>query len=151
MEKHRKRWTTEDEKKLVSLYNENLTFPEIAARCGRSVSACSIEIIKLREEGIYKIAPKRATASQDHPITEDEMRRFKELFAQGFKQHFQIAEKMGLSLNRVGSIARRIRCLEGRAKKVAEPEIPFAPVQKTDALTDFLRAFYDFLGQYLNQ
>ena len=155
MERKFKHWNPKEDLLLVKLYNEGKSYAEIAEEMGRSSGACSIELAKLREQNIFLIAPKRAVNHNDHPITDEEIRRFKELRKEG-KIHKEIADVMGLSTIRVGSISRRILNLARKANKIEtapqpEPEIPFVAEQPVDGFGDFLRAFYDFLGNYLNK
>ena len=148
-----KHWTPKEDLLLVKLYNEGKSYAEIGEALERTREACSTELSKLREKNIYRLAPQRATTGIEHPITEDEILRFKELRREG-KIHKEIAEAMGISLNRAGSISRRIIILARKANKIEtapqpEPEIPFVAEQPADGFGDFLRAFYDFLVNYL--
>lgn len=150
-----KHWTPQEDLLLVKLYNDGKSYVEIGNAMGRTPTACSLELSKLREQNLFLIAPKRAVTALDKPITDEEMQSFKELRQYG-KTHKEIAEELGLSLNRVGSISRRIINLSRRAKQ-SEPapqpelELPFVADQPADGFADFLRAFYDFLGNYLNK
>lgn len=155
MARQHKHWTPKEDLLLVKLYNKGKSYAEIGEALERTREACSTELSKLREKNIYLLAPRRATTGIEHPVTEDEILRFEELRREG-KIHKEIAEAMGISLNRAGSISRRISNLARKANKIEtapqpQPEIPFGAEQQADGFGEFLRAFYDFLGNYLNK
>lgn len=157
MERKFKHWTPKEDLLLVKLYNDGKSYAEIGEALGRTRGACTIELAKLRDQNIFLVAPPRAVTGIDKPITDEEIRRFKELRKEG-KIYKEIAEAMGISPIRAGSISRRIINLDRKAQKIEtapQPEIPFVaeqkPEQPADGFGDFLRAFYDFLGNYLNK